>query len=223
MKYTLHTAKIADWEKSTKDPHNFWQKVAIRSHGVLTPANIASVIGGLLALYGLWIILDGETVKGLGFIAAGRIADVADGIIAERTKTKSPLGETIDATVDKIVIGATLLVLGAMELVPWLIIGIVALQNIANVIISVVAKLRDKTIHPSRLGKVSAAFSWVTIILYPLGQHLQEQAYYGIGRFLVVLSLASFVIYVVMGLQASLSYGLVIYKEPARRLYRLFR
>lgn len=223
MKYTLHTAKVADWNKPGKGPFNFWQRIAIKTNGILTPANVASVVGGVLALWGLWVILDGNTVKGLALIAAGRIADIADGIIAEYTKTKSPLGESVDAAVDKLVIGAVLLVMGAIGLIPWLIVIIIALQNIVNVIISVVAKLRDKIIHPSRLGKVAAAFSWATIILYPLGEHLKEQAHTSLGSFLTGVSLVSFGIYAVMGLQASLGYGLVIYKEPARRLYRLFK
>lgn len=202
---------------------NGWQKLAVWSKGLLTPGNLASLAGGISALYGLWIIVDGQTVEGLAFLAAGRIADVADGLIAESTKTKSPIGETVDASIDKVVVGATLLVLGAISLVPWIIIVIAALQNIANVIISVVAKLRDKVIHPSRIGKVSAAFIWTTMILYPLGDFLKQEGHSASGGLIVVLAIVSFFIYVVMGLQASLGYGLVIYKKPARKLYRLFK
>lgn len=197
--------------------------MAANSRGVVTPANFASLAGGTVALWGLWAILDGRTFAGLLMLAIGRIADLADGLIAEYTKTKSPLGEIIDATVDKIVVAAALIVLGAMELVPWIIIIVVALQNIANVMISVVAKLRDKTLHPSRLGKVSSAFSWVTIILYPLGVLVQEDIPAWAGKFLILLSLVSFGIYAVMGLRASFSYAHVIYKKPARKLYSLFR
>lgn len=223
MRYTLHTSKEADWEGLDRKSLNGWQKLAIRSHGLITPGNIASLIGGIAALYGLWIIVDGQTVEGLAFLAAGRIADVADGIIAEYTKTKSPLGEVVDASIDKIIVGATLLVLGAINLVPWIIIVIAALQNIANVIISVVAKLRNKIIHPSRIGKVSAAFCWVTMILYPLGDLLRKEGHTASGKFLIYVAIASFFVYMVMGLQASFGYGLVIYKKPARKIYRLFK
>lgn len=221
MKYTLHTAKQADWEKDG-EPKNLWQEMAHRSHGIITPANIASLVGGILAIYGLWVILDGDTVRGLVFLTIGRVADVADGIIAEYTRTKSPLGEIIDAAIDKLVVAATLIILGALELVPWVIIAIIAVQNVANVLISVLAKLRHKSLHPSRLGKVSAAFSWVTIILYPLGDWLQKDISASGGALLKIVALASFAVYVVLGLQASLGYADVIYKK-ARRSYRLFR
>jgi phosphatidylglycerophosphate synthase len=225
VKYTLHTAKLPDWKKPGKGPKNIWQKIALKSYGAVTPGNLASLGGGIVAIYGLGVILNGEIVKGLGLLAIGRMADVADGIIAERTKTKSPLGEIIDASIDKFVLGSTLLVLGAIGLVPWIIVLFVALQNLANIIISVVAKLREKTIHPSRIGKVSAAFSWVTIILYPFGDwlQLQGQNHDGTGTFLMAVAVVSFGIYVIMGLQASLGYGLVIYQKPAKKLYGLFR
>ncbi|HET7673260.1 MAG TPA: CDP-alcohol phosphatidyltransferase family protein [Candidatus Saccharimonadales bacterium] len=219
MKYTLHTAKKADWEKPGKK--NAWQRLAYRSHGIVTPANIASLVGGALAMYGLWLILDGRIVSGLVYLSLGRIADIADGMIAEYTRTKSPIGEMIDATIDKFVVASALIVLGALELVPWIIILLIALQNAVNVMISVIAKLRHKALHPSRLGKVSAAFSWVTIILYPLSDWLQRDAYSASAQFLKIISLVSFVIYMVLGSQATLGYAHVIYKKSG--LNRLFR
>lgn len=223
MKYKLHTAKKADWEKTTQSSYNRWQKTAASSRGVLTPGNAVSVAGGILALYGLWVIMNDDVVTGLVLLTLGRFADLADGIIAEQTKTKSPLGESVDASIDKIVVAATLIVLGALELVPWVIIIIVAVQNLANVVISIVAKLRDRTIHPSRLGKVSAAFSWVTIILYPLGDWLKQDNSPTAGDLLVAIAIASFFIYLVMGLRATLSYANAIYRKPTKKLYRLFR
>lgn len=223
MKYKLHTAKRADWEKTNEASYNFWQKIAVRSNGTLTPANAVSLAGGILALYGLSVILNDDIVTGLILLTLGRLADLADGIVAEQTKTKSPLGEMVDATIDKIVVAATLIVLGALALVPWIIIIIVAVQNVANVLISIVAKLRDRSIHPSRLGKISAAFSWVTIILYPLGDWLQKDNSDTGGRLLMAIAVASFLVYMVMGLRATLSYAHAIYRKPTKKLYRLFK
>lgn len=223
MRLTLHTAKIADWEKTAKGSHNIWQKVASKSYGTLTPANMASFAGGILGIYGLWVILDGHTFEGLILLAIGRVADLADGIIAEYTGTKSPLGETIDATVDKIVIAFALIVLGAIGSIPWIIIIVAGFYNAVNIIISVVARLRRKTIHPSRVGKIAAALIWVTIILYPFGDWLREDISDIGGRFLMLVSLVSFGIYAVIGLRATLSYGRAIYRVPARKLYSLFK
>lgn len=223
MRYMLHIAKVADWDKKASGPFNGWQRLAKKTGGVITPGNLASFFGGVAAIYGLWVVMAGEIVNGLIFLSIGRIADVADGVIAEYTKTKSPLGEIIDATIDKIIIAAALIVLGALQLIPWVILIFIALQNMANVISSILAKLRNKLLHPSRLGKVSAAFSWVTLILYPLGDWLQKDLAPSGGSVLVSISIISFVIYIVLGLQASLGYASAVYKVPARKLYGLFK
>lgn len=219
----LHMANTADWEGIDKRSLNRWQKIAAGSNGVLTPGNVISLLGGIAALYGLFIIADGEIVDGLIFLTLGRIADLADGIIADYTKTKSPLGEIVDAGTDKIVIAAALIILGALELIPWIILIFIAAQNIANVISSVLARLRSKRLHPSRLGKLSAAFSWVTIILYPLGDWLRQDIAPDGGKILMAISIISFGIYIIIGFRASLSYAGAVYKVPAKKLYSLFK
>lgn len=222
MRIGLHTAKTADWNKG-KQSLNEWQKVAKATNGIVTPGNIASLAGGISAIYGLWLMMSNELIDGLIFLTLGRIADVADGIIAEYTKTKSPLGEIVDATIDKLVVACALIVLGALELIPWPIVIIIAIQNGINLISSILAKLRRKLLHPSRLGKVSAAFSWVTIILYPLGDWLRQDLAPTGGSILVSISIISFAIYVILGFQASFGYAGAVYKAPARKLYSLFK
>lgn len=209
MKLRLHTANKADWDK--EGPRNVWQKVASKSYGTLTPANIASIGGAVLAIYGLLLIVDGETVLGLALVAIGRFADLVDGVIAEYTKTKSPLGEIVDASMDKLVMAFALIVFIGIDLMPWPLIAVVALQNIANVMISVVARLRDKVIHPSRLGKLATAFSWVALILYPLGDWMRADGNEPLGVSLIFLALVSFAAYLLMGAKASLQYGYSIY------------
>lgn len=211
----LHTARTADWDKET-GPRNIWQKIASKSYGTLTPANFASFAGGILAIYGLFVVVDGEVYKGLALVTIGRIADLVDGVIAEYTKTKSPLGETIDVLMDKVVMVTALIVFAGYGLVPWFIVGIVALQNLVNIIIGLMAKLRKKKIHPSRYGKVATALSWVALILYPLGDWIRQESSDGLGTALILLAVLSFVVYIVIGLRASLSYAYLIYKRPSK-------
>jgi len=205
----LHTAKKADWDK--EGPRNVWQKIASKSYGTLTPANIASIGGAVVAIYGLLLIIDGNIVSGLALVAIGRFADLVDGIIAEYTKTKSPLGEIIDASMDKIVMGFALIVFIGIGLMPWPLIAIVAMQNIANIMISVVARLRNKIIHPSRLGKLATAFSWVALIFYPFGDWLRNENNELLGMGFIFLALVFFTAYLLMGAKASLHYGHSIY------------
>lgn len=207
MKLGLHRAEEADWDKAGNGPHNFWQKIASKSYGTLTPANVASIAGGVLAIYGLLIIVEGEITKGLLLVAVGRLADLVDGLIAEYTRTKSPLGEIIDASMDKLIMAFALIVFVAVELVPWPLIAVVAAQNIVNVMISVLARLRNLTIHPSRMGKLATAFSWATLLTYPLGEWLRQENHTTAGWLFIGLGLTFFGLYLVLGLRASLSYG----------------
>lgn len=198
---------MADWDKAGNGPRNFWQKIASKSYGTLTPANVVSIVGGLVAIYGLLLIVEGEITRGLLLVAVGRLADLVDGLIAEYTHTKSPLGEIVDASMDKLVLAFALIVFIAVELVPWPIILVVAFQNIVNIMISVLARLRNLVIHPSRFGKLATTFSWVTLIVYPLGEWLRQGGNETAGWTLILIGLGFFGLYLVIGLQASFDYG----------------
>lgn len=203
----LHQAKFADWENIKDEQRNIWQKIAYRSYGTLTPANLASLIGAALGLYGLWLIYDGQIVTGLIYLIIGRIADLVDGLVAEYTKTKSPLGETVDAVADKIVIGSALIVYALTANVPLYIIIVVAFFNILNALIAVVSKLNKKIIHPSKFGKYSTALSWVTLIFYPLGVWVKDNESQSSGYVLIALAFICFAFYIFTAALATASYG----------------
>lgn len=199
--------KVADWHDIKGAERNIWQKLAFRSYGTLTPANFVSLAGGVLAFYGLILILNSETISGLLLLAIGRVADLLDGIIAEYTKTKSPLGELVDAVSDKLVIAFAVIVFAAVELVPWPIVALIALQNIFNGLAVLIGRLRKIRIHPSKYGKYSTALGWVTLILYPFGDWIKDNENYLTGMILIIISLVSFAFWVVVGTMASIKYG----------------
>lgn len=206
MKLGLHRAKLADWEGINDKQRNIWQRVAYKSYGTLTPANFASLAGGALGVYGLIIVLNGETVSGLLLLAIGRIADLLDGMIAEYTKTKSPLGELVDAVVDKLVVAFAVIVFYAVGLIPLLIIIAVAALNILNGLASVIAKIKNVELHPSKFGKYSTALAWLTFIFYPLGEWIRDFESHSTGNILIGISLISFAFFLVIGSIASYSY-----------------
>jgi len=203
---------LSDWEKISSDDHNVWQKLARRSYGTLTPANLASIVGGIIAIYGLIDVYNGAIVSGLLLLAIGRTADLLDGMIAEFTKTKSPLGELIDVIVDKLVIGLAVVVFLIIGNIPWPIIGFIAGLNLYNGVVGIIGKLRGGTIHPSKFGKYSTALAWVTLIFYPLGYWVKDNESSQTGVILIFVALASFGFYIIFGLLSSLSYGKLLYK-----------
>lgn len=160
----LHRAKKADWEKVAPSKHNAFQKIAVATGGFLTPANLITVIGLGIVVYGLIVILQGWYLIGLLLLAGGRLLDVADGLVADITKTKSPLGELFDAVADKAGTILTVFVLIIAGIAPWWVIVALILPQL--VISGIVFYKHHKRIrvHPTRQGKISMALVWVGVV-----------------------------------------------------------
>lgn len=203
----LHTTKIADWNKPGNRRHNRWQRVAKKSKGTLTPGNFISIFGAMIAIYGLFVIAGDETLLGVALLALGRLCDLADGMIAEYTGTKSPLGEMVDAVLDKIVLIAALPLLFAEELVPafWLI--AISLQTILNITFSLLAKVRLAPLHPSREGKLSTLLAWTALIGYPAGDFFLIESLQPLGLTVLLLAYSCFMAFLVLGFKTSINYG----------------
>ena len=160
----LHrTSGRPDWEKIKPQDRSFFQRLAVSTHGIISPANVITLIGFLLLVYGLMMIVRDEYWPGLVMLVIGRLLDVVDGMVAEATSTKSPLGEMFDAGVDKIGTLLTILILIVCNVAPW---GLMAALVIPQVAISLVAlykKRRGEALHPTRPGKLSMATVWAGI------------------------------------------------------------
>jgi len=96
-------------------------------------------------------------------VVAGRILDVADGLAAEHTGTKSPLGGAIDATFDKLGALAVLIVVGVIGMVPWAVVLLIALPNMVNSLLAYYAWRRRTPLQPVRAGKLSTALEWLSL------------------------------------------------------------
>ncbi len=165
----LHqTTGLPDWATVNPTKRTRWQWIAARTNGFVTPANFVSLLGLALVIYGLFLITGQHFIAGLVFVCVGRLCDVIDGAIADRTGTKSPLGESVDASFDKIGALLTLIVFGAQENAPWWVIILIAVQNIVNVGLSVIGKHRKVAVHPSHTGKLSTAFEWAGFFCFLL-------------------------------------------------------
>ncbi len=176
----LHrTGKIAQWKTVSPDKQNSWQRLAARTDGVLTPGNVTSSIGLALVLAGLAAVIFHAYWLGISLVAIGRLADILDGILAERTATKSPLGETVDASFDKVGALATLLVLAVEGLLPWAIAVIIGVQSTANIVLALYAHGKGSTLHPSKIGKLSAVGVWLCILIFALAKPLSDNDWRG--------------------------------------------
>jgi phosphatidylglycerophosphate synthase len=166
----LHRADTTpDWELVAAGKRNVWQQWAVRTRGIVTPGNVASGLGVLLVGVGLAYIGRGRLWLGLIILTAGRLLDIIDGAIAERTGTKSPLGESVDASLDKTAVFAALIVFTAVGILPLPFALFVGLQNGVTAVLSLVAKSLRRTIHPVHAGKIGGALVWVALLGFVLG------------------------------------------------------
>lgn len=159
-----HATGKPDWHDRDPLSYNSFQRVAAATRGVISPANIISIIGFGMVIYGLVEITREQYWTGLVLLAVGRLLDIVDGVVAEATKTKSPLGEFVDATLDKISTILTILVLLVTGIAPWWVMLVLLVPQVAITVFTLVQRKRGVKLHPSRSGKLSMAFAWVGIV-----------------------------------------------------------
>lgn len=171
----LHrTDNVPQWEKLDPSERNGWQRVAAATKGVVTPANAVTAAGYAVFEWGLRDVRRGNVGAGVAKVVAGRLFDIADGMVAEKTGTKSPLGEAFDATVDKIEAARGLYTFARRGIVPRYVAVSFAAQNAVNTLATFYAKSRDAEIHPSAAGKITTALQWGTVASYGLEATLPE-------------------------------------------------
>lgn len=214
----LHrTGKVADWNHVKPGQRNGWQKLAEQTHGILTPGNAISALGLGLVFGGLAAITMHLYLSGVILLAVGRLADILDGILAQKTGTKSPLGEAVDASFDKIGALTALVILAIEGLLPWPIALIIALQSIVNILLALYARTKKSVIHPSRTGKLSAVGIWAVILLFALCKPLYDYnatLANGLKDFCYIFAIAA----IVFSLMATYGYAKSAYRLKQRSL-----
>jgi phosphatidylglycerophosphate synthase len=158
-----HTTGKPDWASVTPNSRNVWQRLAAVSHSVFTPGNVLSLIGLVLVGAGVIELLARQFGWAAFWIALGRLFDVADGMAADATGTKSPLGEAVDAAFDKITTLAVLIGIAVEHLIPLGVIVVIALHHVINVIVGYLGWRRHAEIRPTQAGKLSTALEWMAL------------------------------------------------------------
>lgn len=157
-----------DWELMDASDRNVWQRIAAVTTGIVTPGNVVTFIGILLVVVGLFEILKENYWWGSALIIVGRLCDLLDGWLAESTQTKSPLGELLDASIDKLGTILTIVVFYVAALAPWLLLTALLLPHIWIAVIAFMARRKNEQLHPSRLGKISMALLWAALFGFVL-------------------------------------------------------
>jgi len=161
----LHRVEgVADWAKPNLPKLSKIQKIASRTSGIITPGNVLSVTGGLFVVSGLVDIYRGDDMKrGIRKVGIGRAIDIIDGIVADKTGTKSPLGEAVDATIDKLAMAGIVSVFVKKDIISKSTAKHILVQNIANIAITGVGRLNGAELHPSASGKQAMLLQGMTL------------------------------------------------------------
>ena len=158
----LHRAsKVADWEKVEPSQWNKWQQRAAETRGIDTPGNRETAKGAFFSLFGLAAIAKDKPFIGTALLGWGRWKDITDGKVADKTGTKSPVGEAFDATTDKILMGVAIPVLHKKGVITDTEKNVLFAESVVSSAATLLAKFVTKReIHPSRIGKNFAFASW---------------------------------------------------------------
>ncbi len=158
----LHTADTRpQWERIPEPQQNGFQKVARETYGTITPANAVTVAGFALVVSGLVDLSRGNRRRAITKIAAGRSLDLIDGTVAKATGTMSPVGEALDAGLDKLAMAATLAVLHKSEDMPKRIQRLFAARDLGMAALTGIGKLRQVHPHPNEAGKTATFHEWM--------------------------------------------------------------
>jgi phosphatidylglycerophosphate synthase len=165
---SLHRATTADWSRIAPDTYNVWQRVAVKTHGFITIGNVITTLGLALVVAGFVLVLQDKLLLAVILVTIGRIADLLDGYAADKTGTKSPIGEAWDAGVDKLELAIAVPVLLFTPYASPILVICLLLHLAINVALFFAARRAGKRIHPTRAGKLSTATAWIAAGLFVL-------------------------------------------------------
>lgn len=187
----LHrTSAKPDWETVSPQDRTPLQRLAAKTYGIITPPNIISLIGLGIVIYGLIALIQQQFLIGLIALVVGRLLDIVDGWVADTTGTKSPLGELLDATIDKIVTFLTLIVLFIAGVSEWWLLTLLLLPQIPISLFALYKRQRRQPLHPTRFGKLSMAGLWVGVSALLVAEAASQPWFYVAANGIVFIASA---------------------------------
>ena len=125
----------------------------------------------------LWLVLGPRSATAdywaVGVLMAAGISDWLDGKIARALNQASRLGQLLDPAADRLYIAATIVALGVRDVIPWWLVAVLALRELA--VGAALAGLRRRagfgTLQVSFVGKAATLCLLYAFPLLFLGDH----------------------------------------------------
>ena len=112
-------------------------------------------------------------------------------MVAQKTGTKSPLGELFDAGVDKVGTLLTIITFYVAGISFWWLITLLLVPQVIIPFVSLYKKTHNRQIHPTRIGKLSMASLWVGLVGLILLKAFALGTFHPFSLFIYVVSLLS--------------------------------
>ena len=145
----------------------------IEREDILTPANVATIVGLGLTLHGAANL---DSLQGVAEIGLGRALDLVDGPLARRFHA-SRFGAALDGTADKI--GTIAMVAGAYhyDAAPDVVLAGVLAQNIVNAGLTLYTEHKGRDPESSFAGKRGMFFQNLAIGAFALASVVESQPF----------------------------------------------
>ena len=152
---------------------------------VFSLANAVSLIGLSMTIWGS---LNIHTLTGVLVLGTGRIIDLFDGKVARATHT-SRFGAAVDATFDKIGLAFLVPAIWIAHIAPYWLLVYIIVQNLLNVVFSLVASARHAKPTSSKFGKHAMFFQQISLGFYALGNTIDFRPFTIIGLIIGISSI----------------------------------
>jgi cardiolipin synthase (CMP-forming) len=143
---------------------------------VLTVPNAISVarLAGVPVF--LWLVLGLRSQAGdwwaVGLLIAAGVSDWLDGKIARALNQQSKLGQMLDPAADRLYIVATVIALAVRAIIPWWLVGLLALREVfMGVVLAVLRRRGWGALQVSFVGKTATLCLLYAFPLLFLGSH----------------------------------------------------
>jgi CDP-diacylglycerol--glycerol-3-phosphate 3-phosphatidyltransferase len=136
----------------------------------LNAANGFTVARAALAPVFVWLLLSDALSAAAVVYAVAAVTDSLDGAVARRFAQVTSLGEFLDPTVDKVLVGLALAALAFRGRVPWIVVAVILVREVAVEALRVWLARRSRSLPAAPLGKakkVSQDFAVLVLTLAP--------------------------------------------------------
>jgi len=148
---------------------------------ILTIPNVISIARLIGVPVFLWLVLGVQTTAGdwwaVALLIASGASDWLDGKIARALNQQSRLGQLLDPAADRLYIVATIIALAVRTIIPWWLVGVLAVREL--LLAGVLGVLRRRgwgTLQVSFVGKTATLCLLYAFPLLFLGSHVASYA-----------------------------------------------